>query len=351
MILQAAYIVGVCRQENQTILLLPRLLATMLENLCCLGYRLALPALAVGSIGRQYHQAQGPVIRHIRAVGEHMHTTKTASNVAQALTDSREYILTVFEAFLTLFHLAAQVRSSIEPKVIVACVQVMQLVGETTQGILVQPNLLFRLRTTQQNPLQLNSPYHLVCSSRCTPQEDGTRRTPTGLHSTKACVLIFDLDSFRSRAIDIPIHHRIPASRQVIGKFVTRVGITERQAACHDQWVVVTVLPQAVDDLGHHLEHATSALEIFQARPIVIQAIKHFGVNRIGLLQTLIIMTLLGFGRKVGSVGNVKIGKLAAHLLRRQLIIDTIEQPAPHDLEGFLGSHRLPQRLHTAEVM
>ncbi|MNJ23098.1 hypothetical protein D3C77_174760 [compost metagenome] len=92
-------------------------------------------------------------------------------------------------------------------------------------------------------------------------------------------------------------------------------------------------------------------MEIFQARPIVIQAIKHLGVNRIGLLQTLVIMTLLGFGRKVGAVGSVEISKLAAHLLCRQLIIDTTEQPAPHDLEGLLGSHRFPQRLNTAEVM
>ncbi|MNJ52913.1 hypothetical protein D3C77_482790 [compost metagenome] len=77
-----------------------------------------------------------------------MHTTKTASNVTQTLTDSREYILAVFEAFLTLFHLPAQIRSSIEPEVIVACVQVMQLICETTQSILVQPDLLFRLRTS-----------------------------------------------------------------------------------------------------------------------------------------------------------------------------------------------------------
>ncbi|MNO82392.1 hypothetical protein D3C76_736650 [compost metagenome] len=171
------------------------------------------------------------------------------------------------------------------------------------------------------------------------------------MHSPKARIMVFDGDSFCAWSVNIPVHYWIPASGQVIGELVAGVGISKRQTTSHDQRVVVPVFPQAVDDLGHHLQDATGTLEVIEARPVVIQPVKYLRMNRVSLLQTFEVMAFLSFGRKFPTVSNVEVCELTTHLLSSQLVVDPTEQTTPNDLKSLLSRHRLPQRLHTAEVM
>ena len=69
------------------------------------------------------------------------------------------------------------------------------------------------------------------------------------------------------------------------------------------------------------------------------------------MFQPFQVLAVLRLGGQVVAVGDVVVRKRPAHRLHRQLIVDVAEQAAAHDLERFLGGHRLPQRLNAPEVM
>ena len=171
------------------------------------------------------------------------------------------------------------------------------------------------------------------------------------MHAAKARVLVLDLPGLRPLTVHIALDHRVPPGRQVLNQLIARVAIHQRKAARHDQRIVVAVFPQAVDHLRHQLQHAARALEVVQRGPVFIQAVEHLGVDRVGVFQPFQILAVLRLGGQVVAVGDVVVRKRPAHRLHRQLIVDVAEQAAAHDLERFLGGHRLPQRLNAPEVM
>ena len=71
--------------------------------------------------------------------------------------------------------------------------------------------------------------------------------------------------------------HRVPAWPEVVDQFVARTAIVKRQAAGQNHQVLVVVLPEPVDDLGHQLQHAACALEAVNRRPLFVESVNTSG--------------------------------------------------------------------------
>ena len=78
-------------------------------------------------------------------------------------------------------------------------------------------------------------------------------------------------------AVNVPLDHRVPARAEIVGQFVARTAVVKRQTAGQDHQVLVVVLPQPVDDLGHELQHAARALEAVDRRPVLVEPVEHLG--------------------------------------------------------------------------
>ena len=230
-------------------------------------------------------------------------------------------------------------------------VQIVQAVPQAAQGILVEAHRLLGLGGAEEDALGLDAAHHLVGGAGGAAEEDGAGGAAAGLEGAQARLGALDRGGLGALAVHVALQHRVPALGQGVDGDVADVAVVERQAAGQDQQVVVAVLPQAVDDLGHQLEHAAGALEVVQAGPVLVEAVEDLGVDGIGAQQALAVVAVLGFGGEVGAVGGVVVGEGAAHRFRRLGLGDGAEQAPAHDLEGLLGGHRLPQGLDAAEVV
>ncbi len=164
LIFEPADAVVIGGQEDQTVLLEAWLVTPGLQDLHRALDGQALATATEGSIRRQYHEAQSPVIRHVAAAREDVDTAEHAAGETflHPVTDGREHILPVLEAALALLHLAAQIRARVEPEAVVAAVQIMQAVTQTAQRILVDADLLTGLGDAQRHALQLDAAHHRV---------------------------------------------------------------------------------------------------------------------------------------------------------------------------------------------
>ena len=123
----------------------------------------------------------------------------------------------------------------------------MQAVCDAAQSVTEQTHLLPRYGSAQHDALLLNATNAHSClhqpRTRRAAQKDGSRHTATGLHTAKAGILQFQSCRFRPVAVYVSLNDRIPAIWQVINHFITYIGIIKRQAAGHEQGIIVAVFP------------------------------------------------------------------------------------------------------------
>ncbi|MCY1365577.1 hypothetical protein D9M69_524280 [compost metagenome] len=158
------------------------------------------------------------------------------------------------------------------------------------------------LDDAEHHTLQLQAPHQLIRSAGRTAQEHGACRAAAGLDAAESGVLVLDFRGLGALTIHIALDHRIPALGQVIDHLVARIGVVQWQATGHDQWIVVAVLPQAMDHLGHQLEHTTRPLKVIQRGPVLVQPVEYLWVNRVGMDQPFVVATILGFLWEVVAV-------------------------------------------------
>ena len=112
------------------------------------------------------------------------------------------------------------------------------------------------------------------------------------------------------------------------------------------------LLPQAVDHRRHQPQHAARALELHQRRPVGVEPVEDLGVDRVGRLDALLVLGIAALGRELLVLRPVQVGERRAdHVAVLELgrVDQRLEQPAPHDLEAFLGAGRPPRRLDAAD--
>ena len=184
---------------------------------------------------------------------------------------------------------------------------------------------------------------------RSAAEEDRAGDAPGRAHLTEARLLVFEFGRLGAVAVDVPLDDGVPASRQVVGQLVAAAAVVQRQAAGQDHQVLVVVLPEAIDDLRHQLQHAARALKPVDGGPVLVEPVEDLRMDRIGLQEPVVVAAFLRLGRQLGALGDIGIGERAADRLAGLRVAHRLEQPPADDLERLFGGDRLPERLHAPE--
>ncbi len=74
-------------------------------------------------------------------------------------------------------------------------------------------------------------------------------------------------------------------------------------------------------------------------------------MDRVGLHEAIIVATFLGLGRKLGTLGDIGVGKGSTHRVTRLVIAYRLEQSPPHDLKRLFGGDWLPKCLDSTKSL
>ena len=106
-----------------------------------------------------------------------------------------------------------------------------------------------------------------------------------------------------------------------------------------------------MDRRRHQPQHAARALKPLQRRPVAIEPVERFRVDRVARPHALFVAPLAAFGGKLVRGVAVKRAERTACVVARGQVLDRQEQPPAHHLKALLGADRFPDRLHAAEYV
>jgi hypothetical protein len=107
-----------------------------------------------------------------------------------------------------------------------------------------------------------------------------------------------------------------------------------------------------VDHRRHQPQHAARALEFDQRRPVGIEPVEDFRVDRIRRADALLVVAFAALGRKLGLLRAVEIGEGARHdvpVLELRRVGKRLEQAPANDLEALFGARRAPRGFDTPD--
>jgi hypothetical protein len=148
----------------------------------------------------------------------------------------------------------------------------------------------------------------------------------------------------RVRAVDILLDDWRPIIGEVPRQFELHARVVDRDRRGQNQRAAVALFPEAMDHRRHQAQHATRALELHQRRPVAVEPVEDFGVDRESGLDAPLVIACAAVWREFGRLRAVEIREGA----RRQVALlveiarDRLEQAPPHDLETFLRRCRPP---------
>ena len=104
--------------------------------------------------------------------------------------------------------------------------------------------------------------------------------------------------------------------------------------AGHDQRRLVLPDPQRVDDGVHQAQDAARALEALEARPVLVEAVEQLGVDRVGLLDAVLVAAVARLAREVVGVAVVHLDEAAGRRAdrRERVGVGRDEQPLADDV-------------------
>src|SRR5690606_16510133 len=85
--------------------------------------------------------------------------------------------------------------------------------------------------------------------------------------------------------------------------------IIDRYRGRENQRVPVSLLPKAVDHRSHESQNATGALKLEQGGPVGVEPVEDLGVDRIGRLDALLVLSTPAVRRKLGRLGVIQFGE------------------------------------------
>ena len=98
----------------------------------------------IKKFGRQQHEAQPAVVRHVGVRGKHMHTVERGESADQLFQDFPYFgvhVAFVVKTFFAIFHFATQIGARVEPvscrllRPVAGTVQVVQTVGQPAENV------------------------------------------------------------------------------------------------------------------------------------------------------------------------------------------------------------------------
>jgi hypothetical protein len=106
-----------------------------------------------------------------------------------------------------------------------------------------------------------------------------------------------------------------------------------------------------VNHRGHQAQHAARALELHQRRPVVVESVEDFGMDREGGLNAPLAVAGAAIGREFGRLRSVEIGEgtRGQVALLVEIARDRLEQASAHDLETIFRRRRPPRGFHAPD--
>ena len=101
----------------------------------------------------------------------------------------------------------------------------------------------------------------------------------------------------------------------------------------------------------HQTQNAARLLETFNRRPLVIEEMKKFRMNRIAIHHLLLIRNILCLHGKIIAMRAVHLTESRTNGIACRLVLARKKKSAPHDFKAFVCRHRLPDGLHAPEGM
>ena len=122
------------------------------------------------------------------------------------------------------------------------------------------------------------------------------------------------------------------------------VAVADRDRAGHDQRRLVLADPQRVDDGVHQPQHAAGALEALEARPVLVEAVEQLGMDRVGLLDAVLVAAVARLAREVVGVAVVHLDEAAGGRADRgeRVGVGRGEQPLADDVVGLVRGRGPP---------
>ncbi len=104
--------------------------------------------------------------------------------------------------------------------------------------------------------------------------------------------------------------------------------------AGHDQRRLILPDPQRVDDGVHQAQDAARALEALQARPVLVEPVEQLGVDRVGLLDAVLVAAVARLARELVGVTVIHLDEATGRRADRceRVGVGRDEQPLADDV-------------------
>jgi hypothetical protein len=108
-----------------------------------------------------------------------------------------------------------------------------------------------------------------------------------------------------------------------------------------------------MNDGCHEAENASGALKFGKGRPVGIESVKHFGMDRVGRAEALLVVSGAAFRRELLRLRPVEVVERAGDKvagLELLLLDQWFEEATSHDLESLLGARGPPGGFHSPDT-
>ncbi|EXI71444.1 MAG: hypothetical protein AW07_03673 [Candidatus Accumulibacter sp. SK-11] len=352
-ILQAG-LVG--RQEDQRIPVQARRIATRLQHGPRGNLAGAVPFLAVRMIDAQHDQPCIQVVGNVRPGRRHRMNAREVALalqiLAQALFDLLRHLVRIALGLLgAVFGQFGHRRLRRIPVMRSVLIEVGRRAGHPAQGVTKHRRRFARHRAAEFHAPILD-PLVRGGGGRRRAHVDRARHPPARRDPAQVGQVPVELQRQRVRPVDILLDHRHPVVGEVARQFGLHARVVDRHVAGQDQRIAVALLPQAVDHRRHQPQHAARALEFHQRRPVGIQPVEDFRVDRVRCPDAFLVVGFAALGRKLRLLRAVELGEGARHhvpVLELRRVGKWLEQAPANDLEAFFGTGRPPRGFDTPD--
>ena len=149
--------------------------------------------------------------------------------------------------------------------------------------------LFLRLYHTQAYMVLFHAADVLLSDAGRTAEENRSCHTPCCHECAIACISPVELHRLRIASVNFRINDRIPILRQISDQLITDLGNGERNRSRHDHAACIGIDPKMICHTRHETKNAARLLESLDRRPLVIEEMKKFRMNRIAIHHLLLI--------------------------------------------------------------
>ena len=223
---------------------------------------------AVGLVDAKNHEARVKIVRHIATRRRHRMNAIEVTHLAQVGSQARvQFVHNFVRVSLQLFGAVfGEFRDSRLRRIPVArtvLIEVGRGCRKSSQGIAEHCRGFTRHHTAEFDASVLDAPIGGARRGRGA-QVDGSRHAPAGGELAKVRHLAIQPQRQGAGTVNVFLDDRHPIVRKVARQFELHTRIVDWNVGGQDEWVLIALLPQAVNHCRHQPQHAARALKFHQ---------------------------------------------------------------------------------------